>query len=106
MSPRMIALVLTFGMLTAAFGNVALAGCDDCNCCPPPPVKMEFVAVDPCTGCEYPVCVCVPACCGDEAPCVTWRNGIFGRRVATYTWKCCGFSFDVVVNHWGAHWVR
>ena len=105
MSPRTIALVLTFGMLTAAFGNVALAGCDD-ECCPPPPVKLELVAVDPCTECEYDVCTLIPACCADEAPCVTWRHGIFGRRVATYTWKSCDFSFDVVVNHRGNHWVR
>ncbi|MDG2380245.1 MAG: hypothetical protein P8N76_01085 [Pirellulaceae bacterium] len=106
MKPRLIALVFACGFFALAIGNTALAGCDDCRCCPPPPVEMTFCAEDPCTCCKYAVEVCVPACCVNEAPCVTWRHGIFGRRIATYTWKCCGFSFDVVVNRHGRHWVR
>lgn len=106
MRPRIIALALACGFFAMAIGNVAMAGCDDCNCCPPPPVKVTICAVDPCTGCEYPVTVCLPADCVEEVPCVSWRNGIFGRRVASYTWKCCGYSFDIVVNHRGKYWVR
>ncbi len=75
--------------------------------CPPPPMMEVAVCVDdPCDCCPgQEVCVCVPCCCTEE-PCVTWRNGFLGRRVATYTWACCGHSVDVVVTRKGELIVR
>ena len=74
--------------------------------CTPPPIEVKLFVDDPCDCCPgQEVCVCVPCCC-TEAPCVSWRNGIFGRRVATYTWPCCGYSVDVVVTHKGELIVR
>ena len=105
MKPKLLVLALACGLLLSVGGGFAMAGHHN-SCCPPPPVKITVCAVDPCTCCEYTACVCIPACCAEEVPCVTWRNGIFGRRVATYTYKCCGYSFDIVVNHKGRHWVR
>ncbi len=76
-------------------------------CCPPPPVKVELCVVDPCTGCTYPVTVCVPACCAEEVPCMAgWRKGIFGRKVLTYKWPGCGHSVDVVITKHGRTIVR
>jgi hypothetical protein len=74
--------------------------------CAPPPIEVTLCVDDPCDCCPgEEVCVCVPCCCTEE-PCVTWRDGIFGRRVATYTWKCCGHSVDVVVTRKGELIVR
>jgi hypothetical protein len=74
--------------------------------CAPPPIEVVLCIDDPCDCCgPQDVCVCVPCCCTEE-PCVTWRNGIFGRRVATYTWRCCGHSVDVVVTRRGELIVR
>ena len=54
------------------------------RCCPPPPMRVTLCVDDPCDPCPaFPVTVCVPGCC-DAAPCVSWRHGAFGRRVATY----------------------
>jgi hypothetical protein len=78
-----------FGRRHAAPGmNVVLCVDDPCDCC---------------AGQE--VGVCVPCCC-TEAPCVSWRDGVFGRRVATYTWKCCSYSVDVVLTRRGDVIVR
>ena len=75
-------------------------------CAPPPPIEVTLCVDDPCDCCPaQEVCVCVPCCC-TEAPCISWRNGLFGRRVATYTWACCGHSVDVVVTRRGELIVR
>jgi hypothetical protein len=74
--------------------------------CAPPPIEVTLCVDDPCDCCPpQTVCVCVPCCC-TEAPCVSWRDGIFGRRVATYSWPCCGHSVDVVVTRRGELIVR
>ncbi|MEO2047967.1 MAG: hypothetical protein ABGX16_15515 [Pirellulales bacterium] len=74
-------------------------------CCPPPPVMTELCVQDPCTCCTYKVCVCLPACCTED-PCVSCRPGIFGRKIVTYTWPCCGHSIDVVMTKHGRTIVR
>ena len=75
-------------------------------CCPPPPVSVKFCAVDPCTGCAYPVSVCLPACCAGQMPClVKHRDGFFGRRVLTYKFDC-GECVEVVVTRRGKVIVR
>jgi hypothetical protein len=74
--------------------------------CAPPPIEVALCVDDPCDPCPpQQVCVCVPCCC-TEAPCVSWRNGLFGRRVATYSWECCGHSVEVVVTRRGELIVR
>jgi hypothetical protein len=86
-----------------SFTSVASAGG---RCCPPPPVETVLCVDDPCDPCPaFPVTVCVPACC-EEVPCVSWRNGAFGRRVATYVWPSCGHRVDVVVTRRGEVIVR
>ncbi len=103
-------MAVTLGLL--AFTGTNAVACNRCNvdpccqpCAPPPPVMTELCVQDPCTGCTYKVCVCLPACCV-EAPCVTCRPGIFGRKVLTYTWPCCGHSVDVVITKRGRTIVR
>lgn len=81
-------------------------GCCCEVCCPPPPVVKVLCVKDPCTCCTYNVKVCIPACCDKEEPCVTWRPGIFGRVIATYTWKECGYCLDVVITKHGRVIVR
>jgi hypothetical protein len=74
--------------------------------CGPPPIEVALCVDDPCDCCPpKSVCVCVPCCC-TEAPCVSWRDGMFGRRVATYSWPCCGYSVEVVVTRRGELIVR
>lgn len=77
-----------------------------CQPCPPPPVKIVLCVEDPCSCCTYQASVCIPACCAGEEACVSWRRGWFGRRVATYTWKCCGHCVDIVVTRHGRVIVR
>lgn len=69
------------------------------RCCAPPPIEVKLCVVDPCacSPCPHEVCVCVPGCC-TETPTVCWHDGFLGRRVATYTWACCGHSVDVVIT--------
>ncbi len=75
-------------------------------CVTPPPVEVAVCVVDPCTGCTYKVCVCVPACCACEVPCMAgWKSGIFGRKVLTYKWAC-GHCVDVVITKHGKTIVR
>jgi hypothetical protein len=94
--------ILLVGLCTAA-PNSAVAGD---RCCPPPLVQVTLCVDDPCDPCPaFPVTVCVPGCC-DAAPCVSWRNGAFGRRVATYVWPSCGHRVDVVVTRRGEVIVR
>lgn len=93
--------------LVAAFllGGVALvspAKVEANPCCVPPPVKVNFCACDPCTGCKYDVCACVPACCACEAPCLIDRcTKPFGRVVLSYCFKSCNKRVDVVINRRG-----
>jgi hypothetical protein len=75
-------------------------------CPPPPPVMKKLCVVDPCTGCTYEACLKIPAACCGEEPCMTWRWGIFGRKVLTYTWKCCGHCVDIVITKHGRIIVR
>jgi hypothetical protein len=76
------------------------------RCCPPPPMKVMLCVDDPCDPCPaFPVTVCVPGCC-DGAPCVSWRHGAFGRRVATYVWPSCGHRVEVVITRRGDVIVR
>ena len=95
---------------TAAVGALGLSA-DNAQAfrhkaCAPPPIEVTLCVDDPCDCCPaQEVCVCVPCCC-TEAPCVSWRDGFLGRRVATYTWKCCGHSVDVVVTRRGELIVR
>ena len=95
---------------TFATTPVANAGGPCCEpapvCCPPPPVKVPLCVVDPCTGCKTLECICVPACCAHEVPCMTWRKGLFGRKILTYKWKCCGHCVEVIITRKGAVKVR
>ncbi len=78
-----------------------------CCCpCPPPPVEMVVCLQDPCGCCTYEACVCVPACCAGQQPCVTWRGALAGRKVATLCWECCGHEVKVVVTRNGVVRVR
>jgi len=95
--------LVALGLLGTATASTALA--DDCCCCPPPPVATVLCVQPPCSCCSQEVTVCVPACC-TEAPTVCWKNGLFGRQIATYTWACCGHSVKVVVNRRGNVKVR
>lgn len=81
--------------------------CCEPVCCPPPPVKVEFCAVDPVTCCKYPVTVCVPACCANELPCYAGcRSGFLGRKILTYKWPGCGHCVEVVITKFGRVIVR
>ena len=100
---------------SSLFAVNASAGCcepDPCCtpapvCCPPPPVETTFCAVDPCTGCKYPVTVCVDACCAGEIPCyVGCRSGWFGRKILTYKFTCSNKCVDVVITKHGRVIVR
>ena len=67
---------------------------------------VVLVVDDPCNPCPPPqVTVCVPGCYV-ETPCVTWRDGVFGRRVATYVWPTSGYSVEVVLTRRGDVIVR
>lgn len=94
---------------TVAAGSLSLASREASafgRKCPPPMKEVAICVDDPCDCCPgQEVCVCIPCCC-NEAPCVSWRDGIFGRRVATFTWACCGHSVDVVVTRKGELIVR
>lgn len=81
--------------------------CNPCAtpCCPPPPQSMIFCLKDPC-GCMHEAKVCVPGCCVGEQPCITWRNGIFGRQIATLCWKCCDHQVRVIICRNGRVKVR
>jgi hypothetical protein len=94
------------GVLLAGMAVVAPRASAGDHCCPPPPVKVTLCVDDPCDPCPaFPVTVCMPACC-DAVPCVSWRNGAFGRRVATYVWPSCGYRLDVVITRRGEVIVR
>ena len=80
--------------------------CNACcsqTCCCPVPVRMCLV--DPC-GCPHEVCVEVPPCCVGQQPVVSWRNGIFGRQIASVCWPCCDKQVKVIVTKHGKVRVR
>lgn len=103
---------LVVGFFVAAAPAANAGGCCDpccvpcCQPCPPPPVPVTLCVKDPCTCCTYQVDVCIPPCCKDSEVCVSWRGGWFGRKIATYTWKCCGHSVDIVITKHGRVIVR
>ena len=69
---------------TPASGNAH--GRRDRDCCPPPPpITVVLHVCHPCTGCEYDVPVCVPACCTD-VPCVSHHGTIIGQGKTVYRW--------------------
>ena len=99
---RTVALATLVLGVSSFSSSVATA---NAGCCLPP-VKVTLCVDDPCDPCPpFPVTVCLPGGC-DETPCVTWRNGAFGRRVATYTWASTGHQVDVVVTRRGEVIVR
>ena len=80
--------------------------CPPAPVCPPPPVKVSLCVVDPCTCCSYEVCVCVPAECACETPCLAgWKPGFLGRKVLTYKYPC-GHCVEVVITKHGKTIVR
>lgn len=76
-------------------------------CCPPAPadVAKTVCLCDPC-GCMKAVDLCIPACCANEEPCITCRKGLFGRKIYTLSWKCCGHCVKVVMTKRGTVRVR
>lgn len=108
MGSKRILVLLALGCCFLAVPSLAVAHevcCEPSCCAPPPPIETIVCLQDPCTGCTYEVSLCVPPCCG-EPPCVTWRNGIFGRRIAILSWECCGHSAKVIVTRRGRVIVR
>jgi hypothetical protein len=107
MSMRRVLSITVFALaLIAAIGMSPREADARARRCVPPPIELALCVDDPCDCCPaQEVCVCVPCCC-TEAPCISWRNGLFGRRVATYTWACCGHSVEVVVTRKGELIVR
>jgi hypothetical protein len=113
-------IVVRRGFLTVAAGTMLAAicsapasahtvRCDPCcqACCePPPPVELTVCLQDPCTCCSEDVELCIPAECAGEAPQVSWRWGLFGRRIAELCWPCCDFSVEVVFTRHGRVIVR
>ncbi len=116
MKPKYFAIALAGCLLAASvFGTTAVACCHSCQaqvcCCPappppPPPVKVKLCVKDPCNCCTYEVDICLPACCCGEEPCVKWRRGFLGRKIATYCWPCCDHEVDVVVTRHGRAFAR
>jgi hypothetical protein len=113
--PRFLAVALaTATLLIVAIAPVnagcCAVCCDPCAatvCCPPPPVPVQWCVTDPVTCCSYVVSACVPACCGDTPPClVGCRRGVFGRKVLTYQFACCGHCVEVVITKHGRTIVR
>jgi hypothetical protein len=98
--------ILTLSLAVASLAMAPREASARRRVCAPPPIEVTLCVDDPCDCCApQMVCVCVPCCC-TEAPCVTWRNGFLGRRVATYEWKCCGHCVEVVVTRRGDLIVR
>ena len=126
------AAICVASLLFVGFSSTANAGlfgkkhcqpdcCEPCcepapTCCAPAPVCCEPVVppkvnttlclVDQCTGCTKSVNVCIPACCVSEVPCITCRRGLFGRKIYSVSWKCCGHCVKVVWTKHGKIRVR
>lgn len=88
----------------------ASAGCCQpvgCPCpVPVPKVSTTICLYDACTCTTTQATLCLPATCCGEPPQITWRSGIFGRRIATLCWPCCGYMAEVVVTRHGRVIVR
>jgi hypothetical protein len=70
------------------------------DCCPPPPPKTVILHVcHPCTGCQYDIAVCIPACC-EGAPKVCFEKTLIGDGKTVFEW-CCGHRVVVRYNHHG-----
>ena len=107
MKSKILIALVVLALFVAATPRIAQAGLlAGCGCCCTPPVNHNLCVTDPCTGCTQVVCVCVPACCCHEEPCVSCRPGLFGRQVLTYCWPCCGHSVKVVITSHGEVRVR
>lgn len=104
-APSVVVDSVVIGQPVAGFGCCQSCCATPCCCCPPAPIKTSFCLVDPC-GCSHQACVCVPACCAGEQPCITWRNGLFGRQIATMCWTCCGHKVRVIICRSGKVKVR
>lgn len=71
--------------------------CNRCCCAPCCcPIATDLCLVDDC-GCSYDICVNLPPCCVGEAPVVSWRKGILGRKIANLCWTCCNKRVKVVI---------
>jgi len=111
----MVGLAMMSPAQAGLLGHGAAAGCcapvcaPEPVCCvkPAPPVNVTICVKDPVTCCTYEVEVCVPAQCACEAPCLeSCRPGIFGRKILTYKWPCCGHCVEVVITKHGKTIVR
>jgi hypothetical protein len=90
--------------LVASLAAAAPASATPYRHAPGRPVAL--VVDDPCNPCPPPqVTVCVPGCTV-ETPCVSWRDGVFGRRLATYVWPTSGYRVEVVLTRRGDVIVR
>ena len=80
-------LLLVIGALAIcpAQGDASGFLCRD-RCPPPPPIPVVLRVCHPCTGCEYDVQVCIPACCID-VPCVSHHRTLIGDGKTVYAWK-------------------
>ena len=84
---------MTFGATNSADAFGFKKGCT---------VDVNLCVVDPCTHCSHNVCVTVPKCCECEAPCYAGcSKGLFGRKVLTYKWECCGHEAKVIITKSG-----
>jgi hypothetical protein len=104
-----LALSLLVGLIAADASYAHGRGCcAPIECCQPAPrmVSHTLCLVDPCTCCTAEAEVCIPEHCCGEVPCITWRWGLFGRRIATVCWTCCDYSVEVVVTKFGRVIVR
>jgi hypothetical protein len=68
-------------------------------------VPTVFCLQDPCGG-SHEACVDVPACCGGEQPCVTWRQGAGKRQIAKLCWERCDHKVKVIITRKGKVRVR
>lgn len=112
---RSVAAVALAFVASAAWVNSASADHHSAACCEPvccpcpapvPDVSTTICLYDACTCTTAQATLCIPATCCGEQPQITWRSGIFGRRIATLCWPCCGYSADVVVTRQGRVIVR
>lgn len=96
-------LVIGFFVLSSANGHANGRSCRD-RCPPPAPIQVVLKACHPCTGCEYDILVCVPACCTD-VPCVSHHRTLIGDGRTVYEWSCghkvivrfpCGGGYRVI----------
>lgn len=65
-----------------------------------PVVTQMLCAVNPCTGCQIEVPVCLPVCC-DDCPKVHGRRAVFSQSLVSYEW-CCGVKVVIRFERCGA----